>query len=437
MTSLSYIVAQPTCQNDAVQCFLPKNATGIDLLNKVCSVLGIVETDYFGLLYDVDAGEGKRKRSWLNLRNNIARQVDRRRGGGKDGSRALGPYMLELKVKFYVDPEQLIQEKTRLQFFYNLKELLRDGLFRFGNDRATLARAIALVDQAEEGRGTDYAPGEMIDRDTIAFIAKERVAARHMAPREAIDEFLRLVAGFSDYGAEIHRLKRTSDGFDEIRVGTDAIYTYKSKTCQKEILFYLRDIVYADCCGTGGSSFYAICSQNAGSTRKHTFRLDSRWAARRLNRSVTERHIFYARATIDYEEKPHYATLWDAVRSKFDPKCASRVRVYDYDVLRTCQEAFTTAWKRSNDVTTLPPLTQSFSPSPSHSSTTTKGSNEGAPALECRICMDRELNVVFCPCGHAVSCSVCARACVTCPICRAPIGHTQKLYLTMHTPTLT
>lgn len=72
-------------------------------------MLGIVETDYFGLLYDVDAGEGKRKRSWLNLRNNIARQVNRR----KDGSRALGPHMLELKVKFYVDPEQLIQEKTR------------------------------------------------------------------------------------------------------------------------------------------------------------------------------------------------------------------------------------------------------------------------------------------------------------------------------------
>lgn len=113
---------------------------------------------------------------------------------------------------------------------------MRDGLFRFGNDRGTLARAIALVDQAEEGRGTDYALGETIDRDTIAFIAKERVATRHMAPREAIDEFLRLVAGFSDYGAEIHRLKRTSDGFDEIRVGTDAIYAYKSKTRQKEIL---------------------------------------------------------------------------------------------------------------------------------------------------------------------------------------------------------
>ncbi|KAH9491781.1 hypothetical protein Btru_030863 [Bulinus truncatus] len=41
--------------------------------------------------------------------------------------------------------------------------------------------------------------------------------------------------------------------------------------------------------------------------------------------------------------------------------------------------------------------------------------------LVCKICMDKEVKIVFLPCGHLVSCQECAVAFVDCPICRSHI----------------
>ena len=43
--------------------------------------------------------------------------------------------------------------------------------------------------------------------------------------------------------------------------------------------------------------------------------------------------------------------------------------------------------------------------------------------------MDDDISAVFCPCGHAVACSSCAKRCVQCPVCRAPANHTQPIFL--------
>ncbi|XP_059153661.1 putative inhibitor of apoptosis [Physella acuta] len=47
----------------------------------------------------------------------------------------------------------------------------------------------------------------------------------------------------------------------------------------------------------------------------------------------------------------------------------------------------------------------------------------------CKICMDREVNVVFLPCGHLVSCSECAFAMKDCPVCRKKIQGTVRAYI--------
>ena len=47
----------------------------------------------------------------------------------------------------------------------------------------------------------------------------------------------------------------------------------------------------------------------------------------------------------------------------------------------------------------------------------------------CKICMDREIGVVFLPCGHLISCVQCAPAIKDCPLCRQPIGGTVKTYM--------
>ena len=47
----------------------------------------------------------------------------------------------------------------------------------------------------------------------------------------------------------------------------------------------------------------------------------------------------------------------------------------------------------------------------------------------CKICMDREIGVVFLTCGHLVSCVQCAPALRDCPLCRHPIVCTVKTYI--------
>jgi len=47
----------------------------------------------------------------------------------------------------------------------------------------------------------------------------------------------------------------------------------------------------------------------------------------------------------------------------------------------------------------------------------------------CRICMDKEISVVFLPCGHLICCVQCAPSLRDCPLCRQSIHGTVKTYM--------
>ena len=47
----------------------------------------------------------------------------------------------------------------------------------------------------------------------------------------------------------------------------------------------------------------------------------------------------------------------------------------------------------------------------------------------CKICMDREIGVVFLTCGHLISCVQCATSLEECPLCRQTIIGTVKAYM--------
>ncbi|KAM4866473.1 baculoviral IAP repeat-containing protein 2-like [Thomomys bottae] len=47
----------------------------------------------------------------------------------------------------------------------------------------------------------------------------------------------------------------------------------------------------------------------------------------------------------------------------------------------------------------------------------------------CKVCMDREVSVVFIPCGHLVVCQACAPSLRKCPICRGIIKGTVRTFL--------
>ncbi|NWV00014.1 BIR protein, partial [Upupa epops] len=47
----------------------------------------------------------------------------------------------------------------------------------------------------------------------------------------------------------------------------------------------------------------------------------------------------------------------------------------------------------------------------------------------CKVCMDREVSIVFIPCGHLVVCKECAPSLRRCPICRGTIKGTVRTFL--------
>ncbi|XP_061230397.1 inhibitor of apoptosis protein-like [Neopsephotus bourkii] len=47
----------------------------------------------------------------------------------------------------------------------------------------------------------------------------------------------------------------------------------------------------------------------------------------------------------------------------------------------------------------------------------------------CKVCMDREVSIVFIPCGHLVVCKHCAPSLRKCPICRGTIKGTVRTFL--------
>ncbi|XP_016366604.1 E3 ubiquitin-protein ligase XIAP-like, partial [Sinocyclocheilus rhinocerous] len=46
----------------------------------------------------------------------------------------------------------------------------------------------------------------------------------------------------------------------------------------------------------------------------------------------------------------------------------------------------------------------------------------------CKVCMDSDINIVFIPCGHLVTCQKCSEPLNKCPICCAAIMQKIKIY---------
>ena len=47
----------------------------------------------------------------------------------------------------------------------------------------------------------------------------------------------------------------------------------------------------------------------------------------------------------------------------------------------------------------------------------------------CKICMDEQVGVAFHPCGHLLTCPNCSVGMKQCPLCRAAIETSSRIYL--------
>ncbi|XP_010795491.1 baculoviral IAP repeat-containing protein 8-like [Notothenia coriiceps] len=48
---------------------------------------------------------------------------------------------------------------------------------------------------------------------------------------------------------------------------------------------------------------------------------------------------------------------------------------------------------------------------------------------QCKICMDRDICIVFIPCGHLATCKQCSETLIKCPICCGAITQKLKTYI--------
>ena len=64
-----------------------------------------------------------------------------------------------------------------------------------------------------------------------------------------------------------------------------------------------------------------------------------------------------------------------------------------------------------------------------------RGPREREPAaaqtssMECKICMDRPIEVLLLPCKHLVCCQVCGALSSTCPVCRGRVRENIRVYM--------
>ncbi|XP_054863037.1 band 4.1-like protein 3a isoform X2 [Amphiprion ocellaris] len=188
-------------------CTVEKRARGVQLFEKVCEHVNLLERDYFALSFR-DADNNK---NWLDPAKEMKKQV---RGV---------PWNFSFNVKFYPpDPAQLSEDITRYLLCLQLRQDIVSG--RLPCSFATHTVLGSYTIQSELG---DYDPDEC-GSDYVSELCfapnqtkemEEKIMELHrsyrgMTPAEAEMHFLENVKKLSMYGVDLHHAKMVGSRFD-------------------------------------------------------------------------------------------------------------------------------------------------------------------------------------------------------------------------------
>ncbi|XP_056220719.1 protein 4.1-like isoform X7 [Seriola aureovittata] len=188
-------------------CTVEKRARGLQLFEKVCEHINLLERDYFALSFR-DADNNK---NWLDPSKEMKKQV---RGV---------PWNFSFNVKFYTpDPAQLSEDITRYFLCLQLRQDIVSG--RLPCSFATHTVLGSYTVQSELG---DYDPDEC-GSDYVSELCfapnqtkeiEEKIMELHktyrgMTPAEAEMHFLENVKKLSMYGVDLHHAKMVGSRFD-------------------------------------------------------------------------------------------------------------------------------------------------------------------------------------------------------------------------------
>ncbi|KAM9775365.1 uncharacterized protein ACBT44_002521 isoform 3-T3 [Syngnathus typhle] len=203
-------------------CTLEKRARGLQLLDKVCEHVNLLERDYFALSFkDVD-----NNKNWLDPGKEMKKQL---RGV---------PWNFSFNVKFYPpDPAQLSEDITRYFLCLQLRQDVASG--RLPCSLATHAVLGSYTVQSELGDydadecGSDYvselclAPNQ--SKELEEKIMELHKSCRGMTPAEAEMLFLETVKKLSMYGVDLHHARDSEDVAIMLGVCAGGLLVYRDR----------------------------------------------------------------------------------------------------------------------------------------------------------------------------------------------------------------
>nr|XP_042909417.1 E3 ubiquitin-protein ligase MYLIP [Parasteatoda tepidariorum] len=368
---------------------IDSKAKGKQCLDKVCEVLGIIESDYMGLQYAGPHGE----KLWLNLRNQLRKQLP-----------GPPPYRLDLRVKFFVPPHLILQDVTRYVYV------------SIESDRTAITQ---------------------ICQDVL----KEHILLRGIKTNAAIYEFLKEVSEIDDFGMEQYFVKNRNGETFRIGVGPTGILIHDLNLRLKHNITYASIHLATH----SGRCFFLTFLNHSGESQPLGFKLENCHSASALYRAVTEKHAFYSCETVRNAVTSQYIRdLKGTIASLFNENTALG-KNYVFDIQRTCREVYDHTRRVMyqvedicNKKTMNPSKTRSMDElnnlkEKDCQSASCKLVQEQLATFQdsmlCRVCMDLDISTVFFPCRHVACCSTCAPLCLSCPLCRSTITETQHVYL--------
>uniref|UniRef100_A0A3Q2ZCK7 FERM domain-containing protein n=1 Tax=Kryptolebias marmoratus TaxID=37003 RepID=A0A3Q2ZCK7_KRYMA len=203
-------------------CTMEKRARGLQLFEKVCEHINLLEKDYFALTFrDVD-----NNKNWLDPAKEIKKQV---RGVS---------WNFSFNVKFYPpDPAQLSEDITRYFLCLQLRQDIISGRLPCSFATHTVLGSYTvqseLGDYDPEDCGPDYvselcfAPNQT--KEMEAKIMELHKTYRGMSPAEAEMHFLENVKKLSMYGVDLHHAKDSEGVAIMLGVCSSGLLVYRDR----------------------------------------------------------------------------------------------------------------------------------------------------------------------------------------------------------------
>ncbi|CAH8656775.1 unnamed protein product [Schistosoma bovis] len=217
---------------------LKRKASGAQLVSKVCTALGIREMWYFGL----QCVDHKNRLTWPEADKKITTTQKI-----KDG-----PLHFDVKVKYYPeDPSnELIDETTRLYFYYDVKDDIVSGRIYCPAETAVLLASYQYLIRSEgNGPSTVRKPlniskylsanvreqYNLTDEEWEAKVMNCVSSHKNMSKDDAVKEYIRIAQDLEMFGVTFFKIKNEKK--TDLWLGIDAlglnIYEYDNQLAPK------------------------------------------------------------------------------------------------------------------------------------------------------------------------------------------------------------